>query len=667
MSVSLVSLLNRVYQGDPDAVTELITGYYPMMYKTALGILGNSSDAQDVVQDASIKLIRNIKQLDNVNSFEPWVKRIVRNEALDYMKTAYKSHNVMWTDMSSSTDEGELAYDPADERIDYQPELTLDEKTRQEIILEVLNTLPVDQRTVLQMYFYDGMKLQEIADELGVPMSTVTGRLQKAKTKVKASVTEIQRRDGIKLYGLTPLTFFLYLLGWWKGTGNISVPPTFVFPEAAQTSIRTAVTKSAEAVRPVQTAAEGIKAAGAKAAVKTAAAVGAKASVPLAVKIGLGAAVAAGAVFGGTQLMQKPKVNLDKYIMVSADGYNTYGELEYSFDTERFEEDYGKKIKLNEKSAEYEELKDRLEKDKLTPAELLVTDYVQLIPSKTDRLSNGDTVQMVWLCDSAVIEDAFDIDIKFSITEYKVDDLEQVDIIDPFQYVNVSFEGRDPEGKLVIDKDTSHPELNDIDFTTTQWGNLKNGDTVEVYAYITKSPDEFVDSYGFLIDTKSRSFTVSGLPRYAKEGDTIPDELLNELIAENTADFRNHVDTKWAAPGNLRNFDYVGYYLLTSKEDDHNTPRNYLYLIYYYTTTNPNSDQVIEMYCYASYENVGIDENGNVTVDKSTFKRSRERVYTGSMYSLYRYYYYGFETLRQLQYQVIAPKAEVYDLTTTIE
>ncbi len=300
---SLVSLLNRVYQGDPDAVTELITGYYPMMYKTALGILGNSSDAQDVVQDASIKLIRNIKQLDNVNSFEPWVKRIVRNEALDYMKTAYKSHNVMWTDMSSATDEGELAYDPADERIDYQPELTLDEKTRQEIILEVLNTLPVDQRTVLQMYFYDGMKLQEIADELGVPMSTVTGRLQKAKTKVKASVTEIQRRDGIKLYGLTPLTFFLYLLGWWKGTGNISVPPTFVYPKAAETSIRTAVTKSAE------TAAEGMKAAGAKAAVKTAAAVGAKAGVPLAVKIGLGAAVAIGAVFGGSAMINAARGN----------------------------------------------------------------------------------------------------------------------------------------------------------------------------------------------------------------------------------------------------------------------------------------------------------------------------------------------------------------------
>lgn len=331
---SLALLLNRVMAGDPDGVTELITGYYPVMYKTALGILGNASDAQDAVQDASLKMIRSLKQLDNVSSFEPWLKRIVRNEALDYLNTAYSRHNVMWSDLSSATDEGEMEYDPADERITGQPELTMDEKTRQEIILKVLNDLPVEQRTVLQMYFYDGMKMQEIADELQVPFSTVVGRLQKAKAKVKTSVSEIQKRDGIKLYGMQPLPFFLVLLQWWKGTGGISVPPTFDFTKLVQTRITgtagtaantansagkavTAADHTVKAAETVSKASSAVGHAAGTAAAGTAAGAGMQAAgigaaavsagIPIAVKIGIGAAVAVGAVFGGTAVIQKAR------------------------------------------------------------------------------------------------------------------------------------------------------------------------------------------------------------------------------------------------------------------------------------------------------------------------------------------------------------------------
>ena len=202
----LADLVDSAAHGDTEKTIELISCLYPIVSRYVSGILAASGNAyvDDVTQDTILKAVKTIQKGTDIDCLIPWVKRIARNTALDFLKSASVQRSVAFSDLGDENNN--LTYDPSDERISSRPDLALDEKTRQQIVMEVLDTLPEDQRTVIMLKFYDNLTISEIAAELDIPQSTVIGRLQKGKTKIKRSITEIQDRDGIKLYFL-PLSF----------------------------------------------------------------------------------------------------------------------------------------------------------------------------------------------------------------------------------------------------------------------------------------------------------------------------------------------------------------------------------------------------------------------------------------------------------------------------
>ena len=209
-------LISLSLAGDKQASSDLISYVYQDMYNTALAVCHSPADADDAVQNSCIKILSNLASLQNPDAFRPWCKSIVRKETLDILGKNYRTKEVFFTNMENQEDG--LVYDPEDERIGYRPDLQMDNQARQEIIMDILDSLPEDQRVVAMMYFYDSMKMKEIAAELGVEESTIVGRLQRAKKSIKSSVTAMQTRDDIKLYNMAPLPFFIYLLSTWKYT-----------------------------------------------------------------------------------------------------------------------------------------------------------------------------------------------------------------------------------------------------------------------------------------------------------------------------------------------------------------------------------------------------------------------------------------------------------------
>ena len=207
-------LIEQSLSGDKQASSDLISYVYQDMYNIALAISHNAADASDAVQNACIKILSNLANLQNPDSFRPWCKTIVRTETIDLLNKNYRKNDIFFTDLENQEDG--LMYDPEDERIGYRPDLQLDNDTRREIIMNIMGQLSEDQRIVAMMYFYDQMKMKDIAAELGIPESTVVGRLQRAKSAIKTSVSDLQARDDIKLYNMSPLPFFIYLLSTWK-------------------------------------------------------------------------------------------------------------------------------------------------------------------------------------------------------------------------------------------------------------------------------------------------------------------------------------------------------------------------------------------------------------------------------------------------------------------
>lgn len=209
-------LVARAKEKDEDAVAELIRLSEQKMTGIARLYTKNSADAQDAVQNAFIKCFRSIGTLEKPERFDSWLAAIVKNEALTLVSSAAHKNNVMFSDLAN--EDGTLQYDPADERIDSQPEMILNQEFIRQTVLKILDTLPEEQRLVAVMRFYDEMPLKEIAAKLGVPQTTVVSRLNYAKQGIKASVNDIHKREGIKLYNMAPLPYFIWLIQGLEGS-----------------------------------------------------------------------------------------------------------------------------------------------------------------------------------------------------------------------------------------------------------------------------------------------------------------------------------------------------------------------------------------------------------------------------------------------------------------
>ena len=205
------SLISRARRNDNEAIQQVMDQYKGMVRYQARMYVKNEDDVNEIEQQVYIKAFSKTSDLTDEKKFGGWLKTIAINTAKDYVTSAFKKRSVMFTDLDDTNND--MVYDAADERIDHVPEAQMDETSRRDIILKVLDTLPETQRTVIVMHYYDNLSFKDIAEQLDIPMSTVTGRVQQAKNSIKASVTEIQNREGIKLYHLSPLGFFIWILG----------------------------------------------------------------------------------------------------------------------------------------------------------------------------------------------------------------------------------------------------------------------------------------------------------------------------------------------------------------------------------------------------------------------------------------------------------------------
>lgn len=242
----VANLVREFKQGNEDAYNQLYVMFHDQMLRIALRhtqVSGhtNMQLAEDIVQDSMIKAYQKIDTLNDDSKFAGWLCLIVKNKCRDYFDKAYVKHEFAFTDEEKQNEEGDdFEFDIEDEKQTYQPDVLLDEKTREDILSDILNDLSEEQRIVTIMHFYDDMTLQEISEDLGISMSTVIGRFQTAKKKIKEQVTTIQKRDDIKLYNLSAIPaipFFAYLLGKGEITIESSTP--------IATTIASGVTQSA--------------------------------------------------------------------------------------------------------------------------------------------------------------------------------------------------------------------------------------------------------------------------------------------------------------------------------------------------------------------------------------------------------------------------------------
>ena len=137
--------------------------------------ISNVEDAKDIIQDVWLTSVRRINLLSDVSKIKAWLIRIAANKCVDYYRK--KQDNITYLDDIDYSENKQKSVKIADK-------LIYEEKFEQDNIFDDVSG---KDRTILKLYYADGMKIQEIAQELKIPAGTVKSRLFKARESFRQS------------------------------------------------------------------------------------------------------------------------------------------------------------------------------------------------------------------------------------------------------------------------------------------------------------------------------------------------------------------------------------------------------------------------------------------------------------------------------------------------
>lgn len=138
---------------------------------------GNRQEAEDVVQEAFLRVYKNLDRYDEKQKFSTWIYRIATNLCIDRLRKRRKVYSL---DADSSEHEGLDGYSmqPSDNRTP-ESEYLLSETQR--IIHEAIETLPVKYKSMMILRYLQELSLQEIAEVMDVPVTTVKTRVHRGR------------------------------------------------------------------------------------------------------------------------------------------------------------------------------------------------------------------------------------------------------------------------------------------------------------------------------------------------------------------------------------------------------------------------------------------------------------------------------------------------------
>lgn len=166
---------------DQLAYATLMNKYKKAVYFTVLKMVSNKDDAEDLTMQAFTKAFRSLDKYDNSYAFSTWLFRIASNNAIDHLRKKRLSTTSLDVNIYDDDAEGgaKMSSTLVDENAD--PESAMLRGQRSLIMREVINTLDEKYRELIQMYYFEELKYEEIADQLKIPLGTVKVRLRRAK------------------------------------------------------------------------------------------------------------------------------------------------------------------------------------------------------------------------------------------------------------------------------------------------------------------------------------------------------------------------------------------------------------------------------------------------------------------------------------------------------
>lgn len=179
-----VSVVRRVLTGDTMAFAVLMRRFNGRLYRLARGIVGNSAEAEDALQDAYLNAYRCLGQFRGDSSLATWLSRLVVNECLARVRRSARRQNVI--PMTPSPADGELEAVPSNEA--GSPDAAADQAQIRDILERRIDALPEAFRAVFVLRSVEELSVEETAECLGIPAETVRSRHFRAKSLLREAL-----------------------------------------------------------------------------------------------------------------------------------------------------------------------------------------------------------------------------------------------------------------------------------------------------------------------------------------------------------------------------------------------------------------------------------------------------------------------------------------------
>lgn len=160
---------------------EILTPYKNKMFRYAFSIIGNRFEAEDIVQEAIIKIWKRMDKFSEIENKEAWVITIVRNLAIDKVRAKKKKQTSDINDYFHISDNAP------------SPDVKLEQKDAVKKVTEIMASLQETQREIITLRDIEGYTYQEIADIMGLKVDQVKVYLFRARKTLREKLAPIRK------------------------------------------------------------------------------------------------------------------------------------------------------------------------------------------------------------------------------------------------------------------------------------------------------------------------------------------------------------------------------------------------------------------------------------------------------------------------------------------
>ena len=176
-SKPIEDLIHGCLNNSQKAQRDLYERYSSLMFSICLRYVGNHPQAEDIMISGFMKIFGNINQFQGKGSFEGWMRKIMVNESLAFIR----KNKSMYLEVDIQV-------------VDYEPNYgRLGDRLEADDLIKLVDELPVGYKTIFNLYAIEGYSHKEIAEMLDISVNTSKSQLSRARTLLQSKLIETEK------------------------------------------------------------------------------------------------------------------------------------------------------------------------------------------------------------------------------------------------------------------------------------------------------------------------------------------------------------------------------------------------------------------------------------------------------------------------------------------